>query len=262
MLGDLLDLAGLGMNLFGHAESRRNNERQWQAYQAQLKQSQGQFDAQMDTSIQRRVADAKKAGIHPLFAMGASVGASPTLSGGQPPTGSGLTDAIASLAEGLGAIGLNRANAKAATAQARRDEAEAAYIDSQRARLGQELVSRGRDGASVKTYPMPDPTTGAVYGPAEYVAPQIPFSKPGRPGVVAGTRPGTVDVRLPDGSTVNLLDQELGLDEISQVDYIMQRMRHKATPAAQGHVMLGKKLLEQAKRIWRSGASTQRYRRR
>ena len=33
-----------------------------------------QFNAQMDTSIQRRVVDAKKAGIHPLFALGGSVG--------------------------------------------------------------------------------------------------------------------------------------------------------------------------------------------
>lgn len=46
------------------------------------KQAQAQFNAQMDQSIQRRVIDAKKAGVHPLFALGASVGASPTISAG------------------------------------------------------------------------------------------------------------------------------------------------------------------------------------
>lgn len=70
----------------------------------QNQMAQAQFDAQMDQTIQRRVADAKQAGIHPLYALGASSGASPTISG-QAETGSHMGDAIASaggaLASGL-----------------------------------------------------------------------------------------------------------------------------------------------------------------
>lgn len=44
--------------------------------------AQNQFDAQMDTSIQRRVADGLKAGINPLAAIGASANVSPTIHSG------------------------------------------------------------------------------------------------------------------------------------------------------------------------------------
>lgn len=46
--------------------------------------AQNQFDAQMDTSIQRRVADGLKAGINPLAAIGASANVSPTIHAGGP----------------------------------------------------------------------------------------------------------------------------------------------------------------------------------
>ena len=69
MLGDLLDFAG-GLIQAGENRRQRAKDRAL---------AREQFDAQMDESIQRRIADAEKAGIHPLFAMGASVGAAPTL---------------------------------------------------------------------------------------------------------------------------------------------------------------------------------------
>lgn len=47
--------------------------------------------AREDTAIQRRVADARKAGIHPLFALGASVSQTQA---GSPPTGSGIGTAF------------------------------------------------------------------------------------------------------------------------------------------------------------------------
>jgi hypothetical protein len=226
--GGFMSLAGLGTKLLNLGSSRRADKRQWAAYQQQLKQSQGQFDAQMDTSVQRRVADAKKAGIHPLFAMGASVGASPTLSAGQVPSGRGVTDAISGLAEAMGTIDLNRANAESARSEARRNEAEAAYLDSRRAMLGQDLASRGRDGAGVKTYPLgTKPGPEVVFGPAEYFNPQVATSK--RIGVESGTHPGSIDVITPDGRTVNIPAPNIGLDEIAQLDYVYQRAIHKGS---------------------------------
>lgn len=44
--------------------------------------AQNQFDSQLDSSIQRRVADGLKAGINPLAAIGASVNSSPTIHSG------------------------------------------------------------------------------------------------------------------------------------------------------------------------------------
>lgn len=54
-----------------HKENKINNQL-----------SQRQFDAQMDETIQRRVADSLKAGINPLFALGYTGGASPTIHAG------------------------------------------------------------------------------------------------------------------------------------------------------------------------------------
>lgn len=61
-------LLNFGANLFGSGGDRSNLERH---------------------AILRRVRDANEAGIHPLFALGASVGASPTFS-----TGSALSDGL------------------------------------------------------------------------------------------------------------------------------------------------------------------------
>ncbi len=226
MLGTLLDL---GLSFAGMRSSKSAQRREHAMYREQLQQAQGQFDQQMDHSVRRRVEDAKRAGIHPLFAMGASVGASPTLHGGQPPTGSATGDILANLAGRLGQIDLNKASAERDRASAKRDEAEAAYLNSRRAMLTNEAGSRGRDGAAI-TYPMgAKPGPEVVYGPAEYVNPLVPTSK--AVGIESGTRPGTIDVKLPDGRTVNLLSPNIGMDEISQGDYLIQRARHYTTDA-------------------------------
>lgn len=47
-----------------------------------VKESKRQFEIQANEAIQRRVADARKAGVHPLFALGASANISPTISAG------------------------------------------------------------------------------------------------------------------------------------------------------------------------------------
>lgn len=255
----MLDLLQLGLSAFGMGQANRANRKQWEAYQQQNAISQQQFREQMDTSVQRRVADAKKAGIHPLFAMGASVGASPTFQSGQAPTGSGMGDAIAGLAESLGMVDLNRAATERDRAAAKRDLAESQYLDTQKRLMMADFMSRGRDGA--RTYPYGSKKAGDAkveYGPMgdpEFYRPQIP-QHGSNPGIVAGTRPGEIDVKMADGSTVRLYDPDLGLDEIGQVRYVFQRMLHWDRKASAWTKTQLRKLWEDAKRETRGQSAT------
>lgn len=217
-----LELLSLGLDfvggLMGRSEAKKNRQLQMQ----QMAQAQRQFDAQMDQSVQRRVKDAKAAGVHPLFALGASSGASPTISAqGGSSSSNPMGAALARMASTLGVIEQNKASAK-------KDEAEAALMDSERARIEQEMNSRGQPGpggkgeSTVRTFPLPDSNP---IGEAVYFKPQYPKSK--STGVVAGEMPGTVDVRMPDGRKVNIINPDANMDEISQFDYAYQRAVHK-----------------------------------
>lgn len=221
----LLDFASAALQAYGAHRSAKENAKQRNLDRAL---AQGQFDAQMDQTIQRRIADAKKAGIHPLFAMGASSGASPTMRAGGEPTGSAAGDALSSLGQSLALKAMNEANVRAANASATRDEAEAGLINSQKKRLEGEAISRGHDG--VKTFPYgTNPGPDIQFGPAEFYNPQVPTSK--RTGVRSGTQPGIVEVQLPDGRKVELYDPDLGLDEIGQLKYAYERAIHAGTDA-------------------------------
>lgn len=226
-MADLLGIgslaAGVGSLMGGFGGSK--------AAKKSTKEAKRQFNIQMNESIQRRVADAREAGIHPLFALGASVGASPTMFAGGSSAGGGLGEGIAEAgraveryASGKTAAALASAQIRSAEAQAVRDEADAQLSLSRAKKLEQDMVSRGHDGAR------PEPKIAAAagqevaYGPAEYVPPQIPTSK--KAGVRAGTVPGTIDVMLPDGRTVSLYDPDLGMDEINQLSFIIQRSQH------------------------------------
>lgn len=222
-----LELLALGLDFMGGLMGNSEAKKQRKLNQQMLQQSQRQFDAQMDQSVQRRVKDAKAAGVHPLFALGASVGASPTISANADAGSANnpMGQALSNMAQTLGIVEQNKASAK-------KDEAEAALFDSERKRIEQSL-SNGSEGldsvaqktaGTVKTSPLPD--TQPI-GPAHYYNPEIPKSK--SPGIVAGTVPGTIDVKLPDGRNVNIPNPDLGLDEISQFDYAYQRAVHKGT---------------------------------
>lgn len=260
----LMDLLSLGTDLLGLNQAKKSDKRHLQLYRDQMAQAQRQFDQQMDHSVRRRIEDAKRAGVHPLFAMGASVGASPTLSSGQPPTGSAVGDAISQIADRLGQIDLNKANAERDRAAAKRDEAEAAYINSKRARMQNDLGARGRDGASVRTYPYGqkpvEKGSEIEFGPEgnpKYFRPEIP-QHGGNPGVVAGERPGEVKIRLKDGSTAHVYDPDLGLDEIGQVYYVWQRVLHYDRVASKWTKDQIKKGWQKAKEISRSMSGPKR----
>lgn len=105
LMGLLGSIAGSVIGgLFDRSEQKRS-----------LKASQGQFNQQMDHSIRRRVEDAKRAGIHPLYAIGASAGASPTIMAGQSSSGSAIGDAVRNIGSAYDNYQLNKkAEAEAA----------------------------------------------------------------------------------------------------------------------------------------------------
>lgn len=204
-LGSLLDLAG---GFLSSRSNRREGRRNRQMAQAQ-------FDAQMDSSISRRVADARRAGVHPLFALGASVGASPTLThSGGGPTGSAVGDAVSRLGQRLA-----QAQIRGANAEAGKSEAEAALANAKTAVVTSALASRGRDalGNTATTYQWPDmPKMNLGMGPGWTEVPREIPAAGVNPGVQAGAKAGTEDVVLPSGRIYRTLAEGMG-DEVRDV---------------------------------------------
>ena len=96
---------------------------------------------QLNELVQRRVQDAKAAGIHPLYALGVSGGGAPSFSAGAgvagERTGSVLGDGLGALASAASARwqarhqrAVARAQVRSLEAQAKRDEAEAELVAS------------------------------------------------------------------------------------------------------------------------------------
>lgn len=206
-----IELLSLGLDFMSGLLGSSSQKSQ---QKAQMRQAQQQFDAQMDQSVQRRVTDAKKAGVHPLFAMGASVGASPTISAQGEQRSNPMQAALSTMAQTLNSLETNKA-------QAARDHAEALLLDSERKRIEQDLQHRGSD-SGVRTFPLPEDSiyksSGVHIGPAEYVSPQVAKSQ--RPGVEAGTHPARIEVTDPAGNTYTLPAPNIGMDEIGQVEYV------------------------------------------
>ena len=217
----LLDWAPIGGDLLslglGYSADKKNRRLQ----RDQMAMAQRQFDSQMDQSVQRRVADARKAGIHPLFALGASVGASPTLSSG----GGRETNEAGRAAQGLAR--------NLAAAQIAKTEAEAMLAASQAARVRQDMHSQGRDLPEVAPGFM---GPGARMG-AGGVGPSAPRSVPNRdiPQISVSrtyadrynekvrrmpARPTQLYLDVWDqarGEWVQVFNPDLGLDEVGQI---------------------------------------------
>ncbi len=238
----ILGASALAGALTGRSDRRRATE---------------QFDAQMDQTIQRRVVDAKKAGIHPLFALGANAGASPTVYAGGGGS-SQIADVGRTAVAAYGAYSTAKkapaalaAQAALAAAQigslnasATRDESAALLNNANVARITQNAMSTGLDGL--------DSPTQTTEGIIERNAARVTESFPGQPGVEAGVRPGTIAVRTPDGGKITILSPELGLDEIAQVDYVWQRAKQRGGDAVDAVRRYIQKLYKSSRKYLRS----------
>lgn len=209
MLNELLEFGGLGLaggvisDVFGSKQAAKNR----QLTREQMQMMQRQFDAQMDQSIQRRVVDARSAGIHPIFALGGGIGASPTaaIGGGEPVRGSETGRAIANLGASLA-----EARIRQGGAAAKRDEAEAQLLDARRAVIEQELNHSGRDTISeISVYPKQ---------PLAWQS-QIAKHRRERKGVPLYVN--VYDQRT--GQQQKLFNPALGLDEVGQLLYLNQQ---------------------------------------
>lgn len=208
-MGSLLGggLSALG-SLFG---ASRSSSQARKARQQQM----DQFNQMMDRSIQRRVADAKKAGIHPLAALGASPGAGPTITGGAGGH-EGAAYAAAGEAVGRGIAGKALADAQLKNLQSSTElnAAQAAYWASEAARDAP--TSPGTDGGQLdaQTYPYGTNPGPGFHTEAKQYVPEVPTSS--RRGIRTGVEPLYVETVKPDGRIVQSFNPNLGLDEIGQ----------------------------------------------
>lgn len=106
--GSLISAAGsLASGIMGSRSARKQNKisQEWANYWN---------EQQMHNTIGARVADAKRSGIHPLYALGASPGFSANVVAGQHSSGSGIGDALQAIGSGVAAYGSAKEKRRAA----------------------------------------------------------------------------------------------------------------------------------------------------
>lgn len=199
------------------AEADRQQTDFWN--QQSQEQNRKQFVDLQRRSIQWRVKDAKKAGLHPLFALGGTAsGASPTpFIPGQTESGNALGRGIAQAGAIVGKGFLERAQAEMYTAAAGKDHASRLEILSRTKRAEQDALNiragispgGGRGGVTV-----------TLKGNEVYKGPDaLDVTQSGKQVV-----PQFITVQKPDGTTTKALNPDLGLDEWAQVDYVARAL--------------------------------------
>lgn len=141
--------------------------------------------------IQWKVQDAKKAGLHPLFALGGGAGVSPQITTGQSGMGSAVRDAVDTVARAQEAQAMTperEAALRSVNASADRDEAEAAL---HRSRIALEMFNSMFSGGSMTNRMVEAAARGAGSSGKKVVKTpvEIPHAKGDAPGTVAGETP-------------------------------------------------------------------------
>lgn len=205
--GDVVKgLFDIGGGLLGAAQNRQQQRAEWdqQIYMAK-------------NATQFRVEDAKKAGIHPLYALGANL---PQASPGMildDPLGRSISSAGQSMGDAVGKLSgtLERQRHDhemlVLRAQAEKDSAIAAYYDSERARAAQaNNASQSPFGNIVpesgQTGMVGEPVPPGFVRPT---APEVNSAQVGRPFTEAGQPPGTTQYKTGPGMTQQALSQKL-----------------------------------------------------
>lgn len=185
-----------------------------------------------DSRFQRSVADARAAGLHPLFALGTAGsyggGAGGWVGGGQggSAAGAGIARAGEHIAQGMRQAKANERTESmdAATAQIHAlrvtkmgkeiqlDDAELLKRASDLRMAENQLLywgdgSTASAGADVKSYPY-----GTKLGPPLEQRPLVASARQ--------SMPETVESVSPSGERLQLLNPDLGLDEVGQAEYL------------------------------------------
>ena len=228
---DRLNAEALGFARAQFAESQRQFN--WLGNQRQREFE--RLAAERDTYIQRRVRDARAAGVHPLFALGANAGGGVMGSGGttvagaylpgssgvpgtsagfpgQSPTGSHVGTGLGEVARLIASeiaetqrlkaeAPERRARIRAATASAQRDEAAAAESRSRvkRAELEANSTRPARAGVEVTA-----------------LGEDIPLRERTLENLPNRSYPLMVRAYRADGTYIDVVNPELGADEINQ----------------------------------------------
>lgn len=238
-------LVTAGGNLLGglFGKSKRSGaQKQFDHYSAEAQKLQysdyARFYRKGGTTAQYQIAaaDAKKAGLHPLFALGSSANYSPSVSvapPGQSESGSTVGDAFRSVADGAGAY--LRAKAGADERQIARAELEYekarqalvddANIDALRARAERDraealqALSVSKRAQQLANHVRP-PSNPDVAPPGRKAP--LPTKRPTR---VAPNEsmPEYVEIIDDHGRRRRVRNPETGHDEISQVEYLFDR---------------------------------------
>lgn len=211
-------IIGAGAALIGGAMSDRSNRKvaestndRSEAIAAQNNALQREF---AQSGIRWRVEDAKAAGLHPLFALGAntptfSPSAVSLISPDQSGLGRGLAEAGQHVSRSIQAqqtVAQRQAEGlqlQLLHAQVAKEHALASYYDSE--------AARARQGA-LQSSPMPegDVTLGKL---TKTVPDEVVASRPGYPEQTAGTHPALMEVNLPGGQKMLVLRSDEGMGE-------------------------------------------------
>lgn len=182
-----------------------------------------------DTAIQRRVADAKAAGLHPLYAVGAQVSPSstPQYIGGSDEMGRAMGEAGQSIGRAIATRQSetekmkDQLELKLLTANIGEADARKEYYLSEAARNREPRSVP--TGLGVKSEAVPEGQAPNVSGRGlfELVAPQVFSAKVGREDVKAGTNVGLEERMLAPGFPILLPDtgQESPEEVISEMSF-------------------------------------------
>ncbi len=229
--------ASSAMDLFsGFLDRNAAPSKGWQR-QVQLEGRQYDYDKAVEfredarrygeTAIQRTVADAKAAGVHPLFALGGRASGSgagmpspPTSGGsgyipGQHSTGSGLGTGLRAAARGIRGIAAGQPSALEVS-QTELNTARSMQIASETKRAEQNALSlpgwQPGPGDMATVHPL-GTRTGVPLN-------RRPLTSTGRKSM-----PEYIEVIGPGGRPLTVINPDLGLDEYAQVHYAWQKLK-------------------------------------
>lgn len=214
---------GVGANLIGGFLGRQSNEEQME----KNRQLQREFAT---SGIQWKVEDAKKAGIHPLYALGAPT-MSPAIQTMQDPLGS----AISSMGQDLSRAKFTTAdpNVQDMSAAILKVRLEGADLDNQ-IKATQLAKLRGQVAPGVPSMSTPDGLTDA--NRVKEKPNEVTMGSLSNPGVAPGANPDVEWVRTVDGGWT--IAPSKGLNERVQdmgAEPWLWSWRNRITPYVTGH---------------------------